>query len=109
MRRLFGSFVSAAAGWTAGLAVFLVILATQWISSPSAQNASEAFTALLGVGFFMGVYVLVVWVLALAPLYFLVPAGSVLWRPGVCTFCGALAGLAIALAIFFMARDPLAL
>jgi len=41
------------------------------------------------------VFVFTVWAVALVPLYFLIPGGSIFWRWPVCTACGAVAGMAL--------------
>jgi peptidoglycan/LPS O-acetylase OafA/YrhL len=50
--------------------------------------------------FMIGVFVVPVWLFVLLPLYVLLPRSSRLWRPRICTVCGAVSG-AILLTLFF--------
>ncbi|HVK59499.1 MAG TPA: hypothetical protein VM735_12015 [Candidatus Kapabacteria bacterium] len=87
-RRITGSFVSAAAGWVSLNVIGTIIyLCTE-------PGLGRLLGPLLLAGY-SAAFVFAAWVVALLPLYLLVPPSSVLWRWPVCTVCGALAGAGI--------------
>ena len=95
-RRVLGSFLSAVAGW-------LALTLTMYVRSlflPADESYWWSLYPVVCIPF-----ILVVWLAALLPLYFRVPARSVLWRWPVCTVCGVAAGTLIALVVWCV-LDP---
>jgi hypothetical protein len=99
--RLVLSFISAWAGWGAGLSLFLITgLWTIIINSKDHLffGSGDSFDwtymveGIFVIGLFMGIYVLLIWFLILVPLALLVPNKSFLWKPRTLTLCGILAG-----------------
>ena len=99
MRRFFvtllGSFFAAFCGWLAG-----ILLALSWgavvVMNQPAKPDLLSFIALpwiVAIG--SAYFVLPVWLLLLAPLYFLIPRSWLVWRWPICTFIGILAGIVI--------------
>ncbi len=95
-RRVFGSALSAFVGWFAlnsFIFVWAFITRHQHHSTPPISN--EWLTGPAFMATYSAVFVLPTWLVALVPLYLLVPRRSVLWRWPVCTLCGAVAGALI--------------
>ena len=84
--RTLGSLLSALVGWLVVVPFALVATVT---------NGLGIAVAIL---FVYAVTIAVVWLVALFPLYSLVPRRSILWFWPVCTFCGFAAGTLIAFA-----------
>ena len=96
-RTLLGSFLSALAGWAALAAVPL----GAFFLRANDHSGSELWN-FIAVAVFATFFILPIWLVALLPLYCLVPQRSVLWLWPVCTFCGAAAGGAIMLVLCAM-------
>ena len=84
-RRVTGSLLSAAAGWASLNLVGLVIYLCT-------ESGSGRWRGPLLLAAYSAAFIFPAWLLALLPLYLLVPPQSVLWRWPVCMACGALAG-----------------
>ena len=96
-KRVLGSFLSAFAGWSA---LFLTAYVGYFFES---QREAYGF---LFYPIVCAPFILVVWLVVLLPLYFCVPARSVLWRWPLCTLCGATAGTLIALVVWCVLDPP---
>jgi len=83
--KLLGSFVAALSGWIWCVLAFMV---TDFIQ----RDDPIEWSGLGLISIVVGIIVFSVWLLALIPLYFLVPRTSVLWRWPVCALCGGIAG-----------------
>ncbi len=93
------SFISALAGWAAGVVAILLYFAVQFgVDLFRHTDGVNLFGFMALVGFFSGFVVMLVWLCLLWPLYTLVPNGSVLWRPAVCVTCGVAVGGLLAVA-----------
>lgn len=95
-RRVFGSALSAFAGWftlNAFLFVWAFITRHEHHSNPPIPH--EWLTGPAFVAIYSAAFVFATWLVALLPLYIFVPRRSVLWRWPVCTLCGAVAGALI--------------
>ena len=98
-RQWLGSFLAALVGWFAPLG---------WSMLRSGlPKSTEGLSTLIGMTISF-LIVFVVWLVALVPLYMLVPRSSLLWRWPICTSCGAVAGAAIMFAtdIRHFLQDP---
>lgn len=94
--RVLGSFLSAVAGW-------LALTLTQYAHSLFQPPDESYWWPLYPI--FCIPFIVVVWLVALLPLYLQVPAHSLLWRWPVCTAGGATAGTLIALGVWCV-LDP---
>jgi hypothetical protein len=91
--RLFrGSILAALFGWVSAHLLGLV-----WVILTHGVPTRTDWAALFVFPLYSVPFVLIVWLLALLPLYFMVPLHSILWRWPICTVCGALAGAVIML------------
>jgi hypothetical protein len=90
LRQLLGTFVALIGGWLAGVLCTAVIA----FGGIGGAQREEAVGATLATAIFMWIYLVPVWVVALIPLYLLVPRSSALWRPYICVSLGAVGGLA---------------
>ena len=97
-RRVLGSFLSALVGWAA-LNLFVAGSLIVGGNATRGQWVGASFVAVYSAALVFGT-----WLLALLPLYLVVPPHSPLWRWPICTCCGALAGAAIMFA--FSGRPP---
>ena len=91
MRKLAGSIISAFTGWSAGVAIASSFFAWGRYHYHVPRGRDD-WLFLPFFGLTSAVFVFTVWAVAFAPLYFLVPVRSILWRWPVCTVCGAVAG-----------------
>jgi hypothetical protein len=94
-RRILGSFLSAFIGW---LALVFVILAWSLLNIFAAPSIPNLIRFNLVSGVVAGTLIFATWLIALVPLYLLVPLQSILWRWPICTICGSASGAAIVLA-----------
>ena len=85
----FPSLSSFSVHWFAGVISTAVIAFT----GIGGAQRDAAVGATLATAVFMWIFIVPVWVIALIPLYLLVPRSSWLWRPYICGGVGALAGL----------------
>ena len=91
--RLFrGSILAVIFGWASAHLLGLV-----WLVVAHGVPTHTDWTALLVFPLYSVPFVLVVWLLALVPLYFMVPLHSMLWRWPICSACGAVVGAIIML------------
>ena len=100
-RAFAGTTVAVLSGWAAGV-LFVALVGV--VTFPAAHRTSGTVVAALwntpfAFAIFMWFFILPVWVLALVPLYLLVPHSSLLWRTSLCTALGALAGVLIMLVL----------
>jgi hypothetical protein len=95
LRPLLGTFIAVLAGWFAGV-IGVAVIAFFGIGGAQRYSALEG---ILVTAFYMWLFIIPVWLVALIPLYLFVPPSSSLWRPYVCTGFGAVSGLVI-VAIF---------
>jgi hypothetical protein len=93
-RKIVGSLLAACAGCIAGAFAMVLAFDGTW-------RDPRWFVLWF---FSIGVFVMPVWLLLLAPLYIFIPRTSVLWHPGLCTMLSAFSGLAIM--IVFTAFKP---
>ena len=100
-RQWLGSFLSALIGWFAPLGWSML---RSGLPKPKEWDSNTLILMVISC-----LIVFVVWLVALVPLYMLVPRNSLLWRWPICTFCGAMAGAAIMIAfdIRYFLQDPL--
>jgi hypothetical protein len=99
-RRILGSALSALAGWITLCLATIAVVAFEPDRSVSEQLAEITFTCA-----YAAIFVGVTWLLALLPLYLVLPLRSLLWRWYVCTGFGILAGGIIM--YVFVRCDPL--
>jgi hypothetical protein len=99
--RVIGSALSSFVGW---LTMNLIVLVWAFFNRAVDQSVPAQPNKWLLDCFALAIcsagFVFAAWLLALLPLYLLVPARSFLWRWSVCTPCGALAGGLIMRAFF---------
>jgi RsiW-degrading membrane proteinase PrsW (M82 family) len=104
--QIFGSALSALVGWftlNAFIFIWAFIARSEHHSNPPIPNewlVGPAFVAMYSAAF-----VFATWLVALVPLYLLVPLRSSLWRWPICTICGALSGALIMFA-FYGPKSP---
>jgi hypothetical protein len=91
LRALLGTLIAVFAGWFAGVLGVAVIA----FSGIGGAQRDAALEGILVTAFYMWLFIIPVWVVALIPLYLFIPPSSPLWRPYICTGLGAVAGLAI--------------
>ena len=91
------SFQSAVAGWTASAIAFSIASAV--------HNPTHYLGDWMWVGFTIALFsspaFLIIWFVALWPLYALLPPSSIIWQPLICTVVGAIAGAGV---LFFILR-----
>jgi len=90
------------AGWITGVLAIAVLLLIE--AGGVFVGEEPAVVRLFVWSAWMTALLFVVWIVALFPLYLLVPRSSALWRPQVCGSFGALAGVLI---IWLVFRAPL--
>lgn len=104
-RRILGSALSAFVGWfVPNLALFVGACLRRIIHPEPMAYPHDWLLGPTFIAVYSAAFVFATWLLALVPLYLLVPLRSVLWRWPVCTLCGALAGALIMAA--FLAPPP---
>lgn len=100
-RRILGSAYAAIFGWAILSAVFLVEAFLERAEPRSNPPSTEAwFIAPTYISLIAAAMIAATWLVALLPLYLLIPRRSVLWSWPVCTVSGALAGSLIMCASF---------
>jgi len=103
--RIFGSAISAFVGWfTMNLVLFVGACFTRINSNADPSHPGEWLVGPTFVAIYSAAFVVGTWLIALVPLYLLVPLHSFLWRWPVCTLCGAFSGALIMLV--FLAPHP---
>ena len=83
------SFLSAKAGWFVGVLALVIHAHADFAFTRS------YFRGIAALASWVGIVIFPVWLIALLPLYLLIPRRSVLWRPWLCAACGAIAGAVI--------------
>jgi hypothetical protein len=99
-RQIFGAFVAVFTGWFAAVVFEEIVTAIYLWIDPISTRPEQLYSNPMISGLFMSFWIVPTWLLALVPLYLFVPTSSVLWRPAVCTPCGAVAGIVIAWPFF---------
>jgi hypothetical protein len=94
-RRIEGSMLSAVIGGCVLDAEVAVLIFAQMHYAPFDSQLHEVSLMVSGAG----VLVALIWLVALAPLYLLVPQDSWLWKWPICTMCGVVLGAMIMYAI----------
>ncbi len=88
--RIILSFMSALAGWGAGV-VLVMLLSVPYIFSKQIGGANP-FTLALIACVFMSAFVLASWIILLVPVSLLIPSHAVFWRPATLTLIGGVIG-----------------
>ncbi len=100
LKQVLGSFIAALTGWVGGV-ISATLLLGVYGAYAAGRVRTDIFVAVPWLFlFYIGAFVVPVWLLALIPLYVLVPRSSALWRPYVCTALGVIAGLLIVAVVF---------
>ena len=94
-KQVLGTIVAVLAGWFAAILFVEATTILELLRQPHYIVPEALFVAPITVSIVMAYFVILVWLVALIPLYIFVPSSSVFWRLPVCSTCGALAGLAI--------------
>jgi hypothetical protein len=101
--RVIGSITAAFVGCLAGAVtmeiVDLIFNYGRWPERGFMRGIATDFAII-------GVFVFVVWLLILLPLYLLAPRSSKLWRPWICAGLGGLSGAVILLGYFVIVSVP---
>jgi hypothetical protein len=88
--RFFFSFLSALAGWIAGVLLLGCVALITFVSTGQASHISLTYMSDLAIS--MGILVFFGWACCLLPFWFLAVDPSKLWKPLVLTVSGALTG-----------------
>ena len=102
--RVLLSFLSAFAGWIAGVCLLSFIALIVFVF----QLQRISFSFMANLAFAMGIIVLIAWASCLLPVCFLASNSSKLWRPVVLSCLGALTGILLMFFLFLLLfyNDP---
>jgi hypothetical protein len=86
-----------------GIAAGVVVWLAYWLcTNPESLPPEKLVSNLSGPLEIIAVIALPIWMLILLPLYTLLPRSSALWRTGICTTLGTLAGALLAFLAMFI-------